>query len=83
MLKFEKGKIILKESTCEPSVGRLTVLEEAGTFIFYFQGYACKKKYQEFGEKTYGILPCEDRIISCICEDDTLYYIDEEPIFYA
>ena len=83
MLEFEKGEIILKESTGKPSIGRLTVLEEAGTFIFYLKGYSCEKMYQKFGETTYGILPCGDRILSCICEDDTLYYIDEEPVFYA
>ena len=71
------------ESTREPSMAKLTVLEEAEIFIFYLQGYSCKKKYQKFGETTYGILPCEDRILSCICEYDTLYYIDEEPVWYA
>ena len=83
MLRFGKGEILLKESTREPSIVTLTVLEEAGTFIFYIQGYSCLRKYQEFDYRTYGILPCEDRVLSCICEDDTLYYIDEEPSYYA
>jgi hypothetical protein len=83
MFKFKEGEIILKESTCKPSIERLIVLEEAETFIFYLQGYSCEKVYQKFGETTYGILPCGDRILSCICEDNTLHYIDEEPVFYA
>lgn len=84
MLKIGKGEIILKESVRgEPFTASLTVLEEAGTFIFYLQGYSCLRKYQEFDHRTYGILPCGDRVLSCICEDDTLYYIDEEPNYYV
>lgn len=82
MLKIGKGEILLKEPIREPFT-RITVLEEAETFIFYLQGYSCLRKYQVFGYRTYGILPCEDRVLSCICEDDTLYYIDEEPTYYA
>lgn len=82
MLKIGKGKIILREHIREPFTA-ITVREEEGTFIFHLQGYSCIRKYQQFGYRTYGILPCEDRVLSCICEDDTLYYIDEEPTYYA
>ena len=83
MLELKESRIILVESTREPDVVRITAREKGGTFIFYYTGYSCLQKYQQFGYSTYGILPCEDRILSCICEDDTLYYIDEEPVFYA
>lgn len=83
MLKLEKGEILLKESTREPTMAKLTVREEAGIFIFYIQGYSCIKEYQQFDYRTYGILPCADRVLSCICEDDILYYLDKEPVFYA
>lgn len=82
MLKFGKGEILLKEPIREPFTA-ITVREEAEIFIFYLQGYSCLRKYQEFDHRTYGILPCGDRVLSCICEDDTLYYIDEEPTYYA
>ena len=82
MLKFGKGEILLEEPIREPFTA-ITVLEEAEIFIFYIQGYSCIKKYQQVGDGTYWILPCEDRVLSCICEDDILYYIDEEPTYYA
>lgn len=83
MLDIREGKIMVIESTREPSRRRLTVLEEAGTFIFYLQGYSCTKKYQQFDYRTCGILPCADRVLSCIYEDAILYYIEEEPVLYA
>lgn len=85
MLKIEKGKIVIEEPVREPFTA-ITVLEEAGTFIFYYSEYSCTKIYQQIeilGAITYWPLHMEDRILSCICEDDTLYYIDEEPVFYA
>ena len=86
MLELKESRIICVEgSTRKPDVVRITAREKGGTFIFYYYagGYSCLQKYQQFDYRTYGILPCEDRILSCICEDDTLYYIDEEPVFYA
>lgn len=83
MLELKEGKVILVDSTPEPNVVRITAREKEGIFIFYYTGYSCLRKYQQFDYSTYGILPCENRILSCICEDDTLYYIDKEPIFYA
>jgi hypothetical protein len=83
MLELKESRIILVESTREPDVVRITAQEKGEIFIFYYMGYLCRRKYQQFGYSTYGILPCEDRILSCICENDTLYYIDEEPVFYA
>lgn len=85
MLKIGKGEVIIEEPISEPFIA-VTVLEEVGIFIFYLQGYSCTKRYQRIeilGAITYRPLHMEDRILSCIYEDDTLYYIDEEPIFYA
>ena len=83
MLELKESRIILVESMRESDVVRITTQEKEGTFIFYYSGYSCLQKYQQFNYSVYGILPCADRILSCICEDDTLYYIDEEPVFYA
>lgn len=83
MLKLKESRIICVESTHKPDVVRITAREKGGIFIFYYVGYSCLRKYQQFDYSTYGILPCENRILSCICKDDTLYYIDEEPVFYA
>jgi hypothetical protein len=83
MLEFKESRIICVESTHKPDVVRITAREKGGIFIFYYTGYLCLQKYQQFDYRTYGILPCGDRILSCICKDDTLYYIDEEPVFYA
>lgn len=83
MLKLKESRIILVESTRKPDVVRITAREKEGTFIFYYSGYSCLQKYQQFDYSTCGILPCEDRILSCICENDILYYIDEEPVLYA
>jgi hypothetical protein len=83
MLELKESRIILVESTREHDVVRITAREKGGIFIFYYSGYSCLRRYQQFDYRTYGILPCADRILSCICEDDTLYYIDEEPVFYA
>lgn len=83
MLDIREGKVMAMESTPEPDVARITAREKGGFFIFYCAGYSCLRKYQRFDYSTYEILPCKDRILSCICEGDTLYYIDEEPVFYA
>ena len=83
MLELKESRIILVESTRKPDVVRITAREKGGTFIFYYSGYSCLQKYQQFAYNTYGILPCKERVLSCICEGDTLYYIDEEPVLYA